>query len=332
MSPGLKFLVVADPLPTLVPAHDTSVAFMEAAQAAGHEVLFTTMRDLSIVGGRAVARASRVTVTPCALRHGRYQAVKRWWRQDDVQTVSVPEMDIVLVRTDPPVDADYLRGTYVLDAARSSRTLLVNDPRGLREVNEKLFTLRYPDLIPETLVSAELGELASTASAWGTAVLKPTDAMAGRGVLLLRANDPNLRSILELSTARGRSHVILQRFVPEASEGDRRVIVIDGEPVGSVRRVASGNEFRCNMAAGARTLPDAVNTRDKQICEILAPELRSLGIVLAGLDVIGDRLTEVNVTSPTGVREIEALSAVPVARIVIERLEALHALHTGTSP
>lgn len=321
--------MVADPLPTLVPGHDTSVAFMEAAQAAGHEVLFTTMRDLSIVGGRAVARARRVAVTPCVLHHGRYQAVDRWWREDEVQTVQLPDVDVVLVRTDPPVDADYLRGTYVLDAARSPGTLLVNDPRGLREVNEKLFTLRYPDLIPQTVVSADLDELTTTVSAWGTAVLKPTDAMAGRGVLLLRPDDPNLRSILELSTTRGCSHVILQRFVAEASEGDRRVIVVDGEPVGVVRRVASGSEFRCNMAAGARVLPDAVTTRDKEICEILAPELRSLGIVLAGLDVIGDRLTEVNVTSPTGVREIEALSGVPVARIVVERLEALHALRAG---
>lgn len=326
----MRLLFVVDPLPTLQPAHDTSVALMEAAQAGGHEVLATTMRELSVVGGGAVARAERVTVDPCRVVDGRFVAPSSWYRAEPVGAVRLDDVDVVLVRTDPPVDADYLRGTYVLDAARGPRTLLVNDPRGLRDVNEKLFTLRYPDLVPETVVSADLGELRGAVAAWGRAVLKPTDAMAGRGVLLLRADDPNLASLLELSTGRGRSHVILQRFVPEAVDGDRRVIVVDGEPVGAIRRVASGTEFRCNMAAGATVLPDAVTSRDKELCEALAADLRALGIVLAGLDVIGDRLTEVNVTSPTGAREIEALSGVPVARVVLDRVVDLHGRRGAT--
>ena len=269
-------------------------------------------------------------VTDAASTSERFVAPSSWYRAEPVGAVRLDDVDVVLVRTDPPVDADYLRGTYVLDAARAPRTLLVNDPRGLRDVNEKLFTLRYPDLVPETVVSADLGELRGAVAAWGRAVLKPTDAMAGRGVLLLRADDPNLASLLELSTGRGRSHVILQRFVPEAVDGDRRVIVVDGEPVGAIRRVASGTEFRCNMAAGATVLPDAVTSRDKELCEALAADLRALGIVLAGLDVIGDRLTEVNVTSPTGAREIEALSGVPVARVVLDRVVDLHGRRGAT--
>lgn len=322
---GLRMLFVVDPLDGLLPAHDTSVALMEAARADGHEVLATTMRELSVVGGGAVARAVRVQVDPCRLVDGRFVAPQQWYRAEPVGDVPLADVDVVLVRTDPPVDADYLRGTYVLDAARAPRTLLVNDPRGLREVNEKLYTLRYPDLIPETVVRADLDGLRDTVARWGRAVLKPTDAMAGRGILLLRDDDPNLASLLELSTGRGRSHVILQRFVPEAVDGDRRVIVVDGEPVGAIRRVAAGTEFRCNMAAGATVLPDAVTSRDKEICDVLAPDLRALGIVLAGLDVIGDRLTEVNVTSPTGAREIEALTGAPVARVVVERIVDLHA-------
>lgn len=322
---GLRMLFVVDPLDGLLPAHDTSVALMEAAQADGHEVLATTMRELSVVDGGAVARAVRVTVDPCRVVDGRFVAPRQWYRAEPVGDVALADVDVVLVRTDPPVDADYLRGTYVLDAARAPRTLLVNDPRGLREVNEKLYTLRYPDLVPETVVRADLDGLRDTVARWGRAVLKPTDAMAGRGILLLRDDDPNLASLLELSTGRGQSHVILQRFVPEAVDGDRRVIVVDGEPVGAIRRVAAGTEFRCNMAAGATVLPDAVTSRDKEICDTLAPDLRALGIVLAGLDVIGDRLTEVNVTSPTGAREIEALTGAPVARVVVERIVGLHA-------
>jgi glutathione synthase len=318
-------LFVVDPLDGLLPAHDTSVALMEAAQADGHEVLATTMRELSVVDGGAVARAVRVQVDPCRVVDGRFVAPQQWCSTEPAGDVALADVDVVLVRTDPPVDADYLRGTYVLDAARAPRTLLVNDPRGLREVNEKLYTLRYPDLIPETVVRADLHGLRDTVERWGRAVLKPTDAMAGRGILLLRGDDPNLGSLLELSTGRGRSHVILQRFVPEAVDGDRRVVVVDGEPVGAIRRVAAGTEFRCNMAAGATVLPDAVTSRDKEICDVLAPDLRALGIVLAGLDVIGDRLTEVNVTSPTGAREIEALTGAPVARVVVERIVDLHA-------
>lgn len=322
----MRILVVADPLPDLLPGHDTSVALMEAAQDAGHDLLVTTLRDLSVVDGRATAHCLAVTVTPATLDGSRWHARPDWWRAAaPAGPVRLDDVDVVLVRTDPPVDAAYLRATYLLDAARGPRTLLVNDPRGLRDANEKLFTLRFPDLVADTVVTADPQTLTDAVARWGVAVLKPTDAMAGRGILLLRPDDPNLRSLLELSTQRGAAQVILQRFLPAVADGDRRVIVVDGDPVGAVRRIATGTEFRCNMAAGARVVADSVTARDKEICEAIAPELGRLGIVLAGLDVIGDRLTEVNVTSPTGAREIEALSGVPVARIVMERIAELHA-------
>ena len=317
----LTIVVVADPLDALIPAHDTTVAIMEAAQARGHRIMVTTIDALSVRDGHAAARCRAVDITPARLGDGRWTAPSPWYRAGPPLDVCLDQADVLLMRTDPPVDTRYLRATYLLDCVDPRRTLLINDPRGLREANEKLFTLRFAGLVPDTLVSASLAELAGAVRCWGRAVLKPTDAMAGRGILMLRPDDVNLRSALEISTDRGRNQVILQRWVPAAADGDRRVIVLDGEPVGGIRRVAVAGEFRCNMAAGAAVLADSIGARDKEICDALRPELARLGIVLAGIDVIGDYLTEVNVTSPTGVREIDALCGAGLARLIVEHIE-----------
>ena len=318
-----RWLVVLDPLPGLQPAHDTSVALMEAAQQRGHEVWAATIADLAVgPTGRPAARARRVRIAPIRLAGTTWVAPEQWYEADEPRWLELDEVDAVLMRTDPPVDAAYLTATYLLDLADRSRTLLVNDPRGLREVNEKLFTLRFPELCPRTRVLADPGEIARLVRLEGTKVLKPTDLMGGSGVLLLRAEDDNLPSLLHSSTEGGRRHVIVQDHLSASVEGDRRVIVVDGEPVGAVRRLAPAGEFRCNMAAGGRVETDSVTPRDKEICQALAPEMARLGIVLAGIDVIGDQLTEVNVTSPTCVREIDALSGSRLAHQIAERLEA----------
>jgi glutathione synthase len=328
----LTIVVIADPVPSLLPGHDTSVALMEAAQRRGHRILVTTAADLGVRDGRAHARCQPLEITPARLVDGHWRAPADWWRAGAPEDMVLDRADAVLMRTDPPVDDMYLRATYLLDYVNPRHTLLVNAPAGLREANEKLFTLRFRELIPDTLISADLRELAATVGEWGQAVLKPTDAMGGRGILLLRPGDLNLRSALEISTDRGRRQVILQRWVPAAAEGDRRVIVLGGEPVGVIRRVAVAGEFRCNMAAGAAVVADSVSPRDKEICDILRPELTRLGIVLAGIDVIGDRLTEINVTSPTGVREIDASCGTSLAQLIIEHFEQrCHALGAGRS-
>ena len=317
----LTLVVIADPLASLNPAHDTSVAIMEAAQQRGHRILVTTATTLSIRDGRAAACCRAVRLIPATLADGHWTAPADWYQAGPQQGLFLDQADAVLMRTDPPVNDAYLRATYLLDYVDPRRTLRVNDPAGLREANEKLFTLRFGGLIPDTVVSADIGELAAAVSRWGRAVLKPTDCMGGRGVLLLRPGDPNLHSVLEISTGHGSRQVILQRWVAAAADGDRRVMVVDGEPAGVIRRVAADGEFRCNMAAGAAVLPDSVSPRDKEICATLRPELTRLGIVLAGIDVIGDRLTEVNVTSPTGVREIDALCGTGLARLIVEHIE-----------
>lgn len=326
---ALRVVVVADPLPTLQPGHDTTVALMEAAQARGHQVLVTGPQELRVRGGRAVAACRPVTLVPATLRGGRWRAAAHWWQAGTGRDVRLDDVDVVAMRVDPPFDAAYLRATYLLDQVDARRVVLVNDPTGLRQANEKLFVLRFPELTPDTLVTADVTEAAAVVHGWGRAVLKPTDGMGGRGVVCLRRDDVNLHSLLETATGRGRTHVVVQRWVPEAAEqGDRRVIVLDGEPVGAVRRVAARGEFRCNMAAGAAVAADVVTPVDKQICAAMGPELNRLGLVLVGIDVIGDRLTEVNVTSPTGVREIDALCGTRLADRVVEHLERLVAGRT----
>ncbi|WP_200958713.1 glutathione synthase [Nocardioides sp. Root190] len=317
----LDVLVVADPVPGLNPAHDSTVAIIEAAQHEGHRVWVTTASELSVDNGRPMAQCRSLRVLPCRLDQGRWIAPQDWFHLGDRESRPVDDFRVVMMRTDPPVDQVYLRATYVLDLADPTRTLVMNEPAGLRNVNEKFFALQVPELGPETLVTADIAEVLERVEAWGKAVLKPTDAMAGRGILVLAHGDPNLVSILEQATARGRDLVVVQRWIDGVVDGDRRIIVLDGRPLGSVRRVACDTDFRCNMATGAVTVADEVTEDDRRICAELAPLLRRHGIVFAGIDVIGGLLTEVNVTSPTGVREIDALSGTRLGAEVVTWME-----------
>lgn len=314
---GGPFVFIIDPLEKLRPHHDSSVALMEAAQLASRRVLVTEVGALSIQDGRAVARCREVILSPAVLADGEWITKPNWFTTQPATDLVLDEAAAVFMRTDPPVDADYLRGTYILDYVDPRRTVMVNAPQALRDANEKLFALRLPHLGPATVVTADRDLIVDTIRSWGAGVLKPTDAMAGRGVMMLRPADPNLHSILDSATRSGATQVVVQEFLPAVSDGDRRVIVLDGEPIGAIRRVASGNEFRCNMAAGATVLADGITERDREICAELKPLLTSRGIHFAGIDIIGGMLTEVNVTSPTGIREIDALCGTRLADQVI---------------
>ncbi len=322
----LVTVFVIDPIASLNAGHDTSVALMEAAQARDHRVLVTTMPELGVRDGRATARCTPVRLCPTVLHDGRWHAPEHWFTASPPETWVLDDADAVFVRTDPPVDAAYLRATFILDLVDPRGTVMINAPAGLRNANEKLFSLQFPELCPDTLVSADIADIVDVTRAWGTAVVKPTDGMAGRGIMLLRPEDPNLRSIVEAATTRGRDQVVVQRFIPESVRGDRRVIVLDGAPLGVVRRVARGGEFRCNMAAGAGVEADAVTSRDKEICARIADQLAEHGLVFVGIDVIGDYLTEINVTSPTGVREIDAFAGTRLSDDVIAWVEQRRSL------
>jgi glutathione synthase len=214
------------------------------------------------------------------------------------------DLDAVFIRKDPPFDQAYAHATLLLEGLRG-RTLIVNDPRGLREANEKLYALEFPAHVPPTLVSADRAAIrAFVDEIGGEAVIKPVDAAGGFGVLRLCGDDPNARAIVDLLTHEGRRLVVVQQFIAAVSEGDKRVLLLDGEPLGAVLRLPTGGDFRANIHVGGRVLPAELTAAERAIVADLAPRLRADGLVFVGLDLVGERLTEVNVTSPTGIREL----------------------------
>lgn len=238
--------------------------------------------------------------------------------------VSVPleAFDVVLMRKDPPVDTAYLHATWILEQARG-KTLLVNDPRGLRELNEHLAVLRFPDLTPPTIVTRSARRLAQFQREQGGAiVVKPVDGYGGLGVFVVRDGDPNTSSLIENATSAGARWTVAQRYLPEAAAGDKRIVLWDGEPIGAVLRVPARNEARGNLHVGGKPVKTELDDDDRAIIRAVAPVLREHGQLLVGLDVIGGKLTELNITSPTGIRHIEQLEQRNVAAAVLAGIEA----------
>lgn len=321
----MDVLFITDPLVDLLPGHDTSVALMEAASQRGHRVLATTAERLSFGEGTVWAPCSVLDVRPAVLESGHWITDVEWHSARAPQRYNLTDAGLVFMRTDPPVNDRYWRATYLLDRVEATSTIVVNNPAGLRHANEKLFVLEFPELTPATIVTADRDEIRTCIDRWGCGVLKPTDAMAGRGIFLLDAADANLSSILDSSTDRGARQVVVQQWIPEVTEsGDRRILLVDGEPVGALQRLAAGVDFRCNMATGGSIRADEVNDRDRELCAAIAPALRRHGLHFVGLDVIGGLITEINVTSPTGIREIDALSGTSLAHDVMSWAEEAH--------
>ena len=314
----MKFAFIIDPIDRLDAGHDTSVALMEAAQALGHEVWVTEMSDLSVVAGKATARLWPVTLTPVVLKDGHWVAEPIWYELGQPAQRLLEDMDAVFMRTDPPVTVPYLYATYILDYIDPAKTQVINSPQGLRAANEKMYALQFSEAIPETLVSQDKAVIQKAVERWGSAVLKPLGGKGGEGILFLQAGDRNFNSMVEISTRQGQEPVMIQTFLPAAKEGDKRIILLNGEPIGAVNRIPTGHEFRGNMAVGGRVATVEITQRDREICSQLASTLRRDGLVFVGIDVIGDYLTEVNVTSPTGIREIDRLNDVRIGQGVIK--------------
>jgi glutathione synthase len=319
----VRTLFVADPFEGLDPTHDSTVAMMESAQAAGHEVWGATMADLAVDESGVVVRAAALQLKPATLHAGSWTAVPDWLSVGEPEVVRLEEFATVSVRPAPPVDEAYLRATYLLDHVNPAHTAVVNSPAGLRHANEKLYALNFRDVMADCIVSARRADLLAAAQRWGTAVAKPTGGMAGRGILLLRDGDPNLLSIIDTVTERAAHQVMVQRYIPEVDAGDRRVIVVNGEAVGVVNRRADGLDFRANMATGGSVEADDIDDDVARITAAVGPRLVSDGLWFVGLDVIGGYLSEVNVTSPTGLREIHAHSGIDVAARYVEFLEEI---------
>ncbi|MEH1906716.1 MAG: glutathione synthase [Nostoc sp.] len=317
----MKLAFIIDPIHQLDPCHDTSIALIEAAQILGHEVWITQANLLSVVEGKAWAVLQRVEVVPVQLVEGRWVAVNPWYNLIDSSLTSLETMDAVFMRTDPPVNDSYLYATYILDYIDQNKTLVINSPSGIRGANEKMYALQFTKAIPETIVSADKQFIRQFVEAKGAAVLKPLGNKAGEGILFLQSGDRNFNSIVELSTLQGRVPVMVQTYLPEAKEGDKRIILLNGEPIGALNRLSSGTDFRNNMATGGTVAQTGITPREYEICTQLAERLRQDGLIFVGIDVIGGYLTEVNVTSPTGIREIDRLDGTRLGYQVIEWIE-----------
>jgi glutathione synthase len=306
----LSFGFLMDPLEQVLVHHDTTFALMLAAQVRGHRLHVFGQEVLFHQGGQVHAHAREVQVTAEQGQHFRVVA--------EHPELPLGILDVVWMRKDPPVDLAFLHATQLVEAAGGRSPLYVNAPAGLRDANEKLWALHFPELTPETLVSRDLVQLrAFVQAAKEGAIVKPVDGHGGEGVVLLRGDDRNTPSMLELLTTRGRDWVVAQEYVPAARQGDKRILLLDGEPLGAILRVPLESDHRANMAVGGQAVKSPLTARDREICQKLAPALRRAGLVFVGLDVIGDFLIEVNVTSPTGLAELARLEGGdPAAKIV----------------
>ncbi|WP_427157517.1 glutathione synthase [Aliinostoc sp. HNIBRCY26] len=314
----MKLAFIIDPIHQLDACHDTSVALMEAAQILGHEVWVTQANWLSVVESKAWAILQQVELVPIQLVEGRWIAANPWYKLGQRSLISLETMDAVFMRTDPPVNDPYLYATYILDYIDQTKTLVINNPSGIRSANEKMYALQFTNAIPETIVSADKQFIRQFVEAKGAAILKPLGNKAGEGILFLQSGDRNFNSIVELSTQQGRLAVMVQTYLPEAKDGDKRIILLNGEPIGALNRLSSGNDFRNNMATGGTVASTAITPREYDICQQVANKLRQDGLIFVGIDVIGGYLTEVNVTSPTGVREIDRLDGTRLGQQVIQ--------------
>jgi glutathione synthase len=305
--------IVMDPIGSINIKKDSTFAMMLAAQRQGWRLWYMEPGDLSLTPGHCLGRMREIEVEDQA---------QPWWRFGATEVRPLASLPAVLMRKDPPFDMEYIYATYLLEQAQEAGALVVNDPRTLRDANEKVFTARFPQCCPPLLVSRSGADIADFLARHGDMVLKPLGGMGGMSVFRVRPGDPNLNVIVETLTDHGRRYCMAQRYIPEIAAGDKRILLIDGEPVPyALARIPAPGESRGNLAAGASAEGRPLSERDRTIAGLVGPELRRRGVLFAGIDVIGDYLTEVNITSPTCIRELDALYGLDIAGDLIATIE-----------
>jgi glutathione synthase len=330
-------LFVIDPIERLNPAKDSSVALMEAVQRAGHGLWICTPADLSSRPGSASASASAagetdqaawgwvrpLQLTPLVLGPEGWQVSQPWFELGEPRLVPLETFEVVWMRKDPPVDEAYLYATHLLEIAERRGVTVINRPQALRGWNEKLSALRFSHWMAPSLVSSRVEQLRDFACEHREVVLKPLGGRAGQGVVFASSATPGLGALLELVTGQEQLPVMIQAFLPGVRSGDKRILLVNGEPLGAVNRVPKGGEFRSNLAVGGSPEATRLSETEQRLCAELAPVLQAEGLFFVGIDVIDGRLSEINVTSPTGIREVERLGGIDLADQTIARLADL---------
>jgi glutathione synthase len=310
---NIKLGIVMDPIGQINVNKDSSLAMLLEAQSRGYQLYYMEMQDLYLQNGRAHA-----TMKPLQVQ----QDAENWYQFGEQLDTPLAELDVILMRKDPPFDTEFLYATYMLERAETEGTLIVNKPRSLRDANEKLFTAWFAELTPETLVSRSPVKLRRFYVEHQDIILKPLDGMGGASVFHIKPGDRNLSVIIETLTQHGSRYAMAQKFIPAIRAGDKRILVVDGEPIPyCLARIPASGETRGNLAAGARGEARALTESDRRIAEAVAPMLKEKGFYFVGLDVIGDKLIEINVTSPTCIREIEAAFDINISSKIMDSIE-----------
>lgn len=310
----IKLGIVMDPITDINIKKDSSFAMLLDAQNRGYELFYMEMKDLAMVNGKAMANMRALSVK---------EDLSNWFDLGEAIDTPMSELDVVLMRKDPPFDTEFIYATYMLERAEEEGVLIVNKPQSLRDANEKLFTAWFPEFTPETIVTRDETRIRNFYQEKGDIILKPLDGMGGSSIFRVKKDDPNLGVIIETLTNHGQQYAMIQAFIPDITSGDKRILVVDGEPVPySLARIPQNGETRGNLAAGGRGVAQPLSESDWHIARTLGPELKKRGLIFVGLDVIGDKLTEINVTSPTCIKEIQAAYDVNITGMLMDSIEA----------
>ena len=310
----IRLGVIMDPIAAITPAKDSTLAMLLEAQARGHDLLYFEQGDLSLNNGEPLGTGRALRVT---------DDTEHWFELASPMSLHLGELDVILMRKDPPFDTEYIYTTYILERAHQRGALVVNRPDSLRDINEKAFTAWFPQCCPDTLISRSIGQMRSFLKDHSRIVIKPLHGMGGRSIFVVDRTDNNANVIFETLTQDDTRYAMAQRYIPEIAMGDKRILLVNGEPVGyALARIPPPDDNRGNLVTGAQPEARELTEQDRWICGEVGPVLKDRGVIFAGLDVIGDYLTEINVTSPTGIRELAKLTDVNVAANLMQAIEA----------
>lgn len=305
--------IVMDPIENIVPKKDSSLAMLLEAERRNYEIHYMLQSDLKLLAGKAMAQTTILSVE---------DNLEKWYKFGEQQQVNLDELDVILMRKDPPFDMEYIYTTYILERAEIDGTLIVNKPSSLRDMNEKIYTAWFSDCSPLTLVTRSMNEIRQFVKTHKKIVIKPLDGMGGKSIFVVHHTDKNTNVIIETLTDYGKKFAMAQIYIPEIKEGDKRILLIDGEPIPyCLARIPSAQDNRGNLVTGARGKGKKLTDQDIQICKKIGPVLKENGIVFCGIDVIGDYLTEINSTSPTGIKELDRNFNLNISGMLFDEIE-----------